>query len=330
MVRRNILGCAMLIAAIVHTTDATAVSAEDTYPNRQIHLIVAFPPGGGVDGVARRLAEQLGQQLKQTVVVENKPGAGGNLAAGLVANAKPDGYTLLYTAYAGQVIAKASNAPLKFDPIEDLAPVAFTASSSVSLVVRNDLPVNSYQEFIAYARKHPGKLNFGTNGVGSSYHLALERIKAEEDVQIVHIPFQGGAPAQAAVMGGQVDAIFATITQALPAIQAGKLKPIALASAPRSPLLPNIPTIAESGLPSYNQASNTAIFAPKGTPSAIVDKLNKAATVAMHSEEMKKMMTAEGIIYPGEFSPNQFAELLQKDVVDMRKLIKRRELSFYK
>lgn len=330
MVRRNILGMSMLLSAIVLATATAPVIAKDSYPNRQIHLLVAFPPGGGVDGVARRLAEQLGKDLKQTVVVENKPGAGGTLAAGIVANAKPDGYTLLYTAYAGQVIAKASDAQLKFDPIDDLAPVAFTASSSVALVVRNDLPVSSYQEFIAFAKEHPGKLNFGTNGVGSSYHLALERIKAQEDVEIVHIPFQGGGPAQTAVMGGQVDAIFATITQALTAIRSGKLKPIALASSPRSPLLPDVPTIAESGLPNYNQASNTAIFAPKGTPSSVIDRLNHAASKVMRSEEMQKVMKAEGIFYPGPLSPAQFSELLHKDVADVKALISLRNLSFYK
>lgn len=319
------------IAALAIAGLALTVSvayAQVAYPSRPITLVVAFPPGGGVDNVARRIGELLGKSLKQTVIIENKPGAGGNLAGGIVSNARPDGYTLLYTAYAGLIIAKALGTPLKFDPMTDLTPVVFAASSSVALVVRPDLPVKNYQEFIAYAKKNPGKLNFGSNGVGSSYHLALEKIKAEENVDIVHVPFQGGMPSQLAVMGGQIDAIFASITQANPSIKSGKLKAIALASSPRSPLLPDVPTIAESGLPKYNQASNTGIFVPAGTPQAIIDRINQEVGKAMTDPGLKEALAAEAVSFPGKNSPAEFGKLLTEEFTDLAALIKQRNLTF--
>jgi tripartite-type tricarboxylate transporter receptor subunit TctC len=324
--------CARGLCAIALSGLALAAGtayAQSNYPSQPITMVVAFPPGGGVDNVARRLAEQLTKSIGQTVVIENKPGAGGNIAAGVVANSHPDGYTLLFTAHAGLVIAKASKASLKFDPIKDLAPVSFVASSAVAMVVRPDFPANNYREFIAYAKKNPGKINFGSNGVGSSYHLALEKIKLEEGVDIVHVPFQGGAPSQTAVMAGDIDGIFASLTQSYPSIKAGKLKPIALAGKTRSPLLPDVPTISEAGsLPNYDQSSNTSVFVRAGTPPEIIAKLNSAIDKAMSQPSTKEFLDREGVTYPGAMSPADFGKQLAADVADLESLIKRGNLSF--
>jgi len=306
-----------------------AALAQADYPSHSITMIVAFPPGGGVDNVARRLAEEMSKTLGQTMVIENKGGAGGNIAAGAVANSKPDGYTLLFTAHAGLVIAKATKAKLAFDPVKDLAPVTFVASSAVALTCRNDFPANSYQEFIAYAKKNPGKINFGSNGVGSSYHLALEKIKLDEGVNIVHIPFQGGMPSQIAMMGGEIDCIFASLTQSYPALQAKRIKPIAIAGKNRTPLLPDVPTIAEAGsLPKYDQSSNTSLFVRAGTPPEIIAKLNAAAQKAMTQPNMKTFLDREGITYPGDMPPAEFGKQITDDVAELESLIKRGNLSF--
>jgi tripartite-type tricarboxylate transporter receptor subunit TctC len=320
----HMLGAAVVVAAAL---GMTGIAAAADFPTKRMTMVVAFPPGGGVDNTARLIAHRLGENLKQTVIVENRPGAGGNIAAGVVAKAAPDGHTILFTAHAGIVIAKATKTPLPFDPMKDLTPVAFPAYSLVGLLVNPNSPIQDFKDFIAHAKANPGKMNFGTNGIGSSYHIALEKIKADAGVNIVHVPFQGGNPSMQALLGGQIDAIFASVTQSIGQINAGKLRLIALASNRKTPLFPNVQTIAESGiLPGYDQSSNYGIFAPAGTPVEIINKLNAEIARAVQDPAVKAAMDKEGVNYPGDLSAKEFAALLKKDLNETESLIKRAKL----
>ncbi|WP_019561953.1 Bug family tripartite tricarboxylate transporter substrate binding protein [Caldimonas manganoxidans] len=261
-----------LCAALLGVAAAASVPAQD-YPTQPIRLIVSFPPGGAADVIGRTIANGLGEAFKQTIVVENRPGANGNIGADAVAKAAPDGYTLLMSS-GGTVTANPFLfSKMSFDPEKDLTPVASAAVVRPYLMVHPSLPVNTVQEFIAYARANPGKLSYGSAGNGSSLHLAGEMLKRDAKIEATHVPYRGAAPALNDLLAGQVHFMFDS-GPGLKHAQAGKLKLLAVGSAQRSPQVPHVPTLAESGLPGFDADTVFGVYAPAGTPTAIVNKLN--------------------------------------------------------
>ncbi|EWM49969.1 tripartite tricarboxylate transporter receptor family protein [Bordetella holmesii 35009] len=257
--------------------------AQAAYPDHPITLVVPFPPGGPTDALARRLAEGLKDQLGQTVVVENRGGAGGNIGSEYVARAKPDGYTLLFGTSGPLAINVSLYKNQNYDPRTSFTPIARIGHLPNILVVHPSVPAKNEQELIAYARSHPDKLSYASSGNGASSHLAGVLFNNMAQTRILHVPYKGTGPALNDLVGGQVSMSFTDILTALPFVQSGKLRPIGLASADRSASLPDLPTLAEQGLPGYDVSVFFGIVAPKGTPPEIVDKLNNAFVNTLES-----------------------------------------------
>ena len=248
--------------------------AADGYPSRPIRMIVAYPPGGGTDQVGRVMADQLSQTLGQNVVVDNRGGATGNIGTELAARAVPDGYTLLMGNVAPNAVNVSLFKKLGFDPVRDFAPVSLVAVTPNILVTNPSIPVKTVKELIAYAKAKPGALNFPSAGVGSSSHLAGEMLKSMTGISMVHIPFKGGGPALVAVIAGEVQIMFATMPAAMPHVKSGKVKPVAVTTTKRSQAMPDLPTIAESGVKGYEASTWYGLLAPARTPQAIVTRLH--------------------------------------------------------
>jgi tripartite-type tricarboxylate transporter receptor subunit TctC len=265
----------------------------DDYPSRPIRLIIPFPPGGSNDVVGRIVANQLGQKLGQTVFVDNRTGAGGIVGTDVAAKATPDGYTLLIISIAHAVdpfIYK--NEP--FDPIKDFAPVAILATGTNVLTVNPDVPVHSLKELLDLAKSKPGFLNYASAGIGSFQNLSGELFKLLAGVDIVHVPYKGGGPSMLAVIAGEAQVMFSSIVQTVPNIQAGRLRALATGGAARSPILPDLPTIAEAGVPNYVASDWWGILAPAGTPAPIIDKLYGTIEEVLRSEDTKRNLDQQG------------------------------------
>lgn len=310
------------LSGLVLTFGMTSIHAQQAYPNGPIRMVVGYSAGGTTDILARSLGEQLGKILGQTIIVDNKPGAASNIGAAFVAQAKPDGYTLYMATVASHGINPALyRGKLTFDPIKDFAPVSLVASIPLMLVVNPKLPVKSISELIAYAKKNPGKLNYASSGNGSPGHLAAAVFNNGTKVDIVHIPFKGGNPANASVLAGETQMTFATVPGALPHVKSGKLIPLGVTTKQRSSELPNVPTIAESaGLPSYDISTWNALLAPKGTPEAIVAKLNAAVVEAMKSPELRKRFEKEGAM-PMTSTPKELNTFIVAEVERWGKVV---------
>ncbi len=262
------------MASIALAAFATLAPAQTPYPSKPIRIVVPFPAGGTTDILARAVAQRLTETLGQSVVVDNRPGAGGNIGAELVAKAAPDGYTLLMGTVGTHAINASLYAKMPYDHVRDFAPIILVAGVPNVLVVNPALPVNSVQELIAYGKANPGKLNFASSGNGTSIHLSGELFKTMTGVQMAHVPYKGSSPALVDLMGGQVQLMFDNLPSALPQIKAGKLKALAVTSAQRSTALPDVPTVIESGLPGFEASSWFGLLAPAGTPKDIIAKLN--------------------------------------------------------
>jgi len=280
---------------------APTVHAADNYPQQPITLIVGYAPGGATDIVARLMAKSLSDTFKQPVVVENRSGFGSNLGAEAAARAKPDGYTLLVGSIAN-TINRALYKKLNYDLKTDFEPVAMLASITNMLVVHPSVPVHSVQEYIAAARKDPGKLTCASSGNGSSIHLSCELFKMVTGTDILHVPYRGSGPAVIDLLGGQVDSMFDNLPSSLQHVQAGKLRVLGVTSPERIAQLPEVPTLMESGLADFAVQSWFAVMAPKGTPSAIVTKLNEAINAALASDAMQQSYAASAFMLPA--TPN--------------------------
>lgn len=256
------------------TVGAASAGPADAYPDRPIHLVVPFAPGGGADTNARKIAEPWAKVLGQPIVVENKPGAGGTVGAGFVSHATPDGYTLLYTTPGQQMTGPYLFKDLSYDPFKDLVSVGKLTEGANVLVVTKTLPVKSVGKLIKYAKAHPGKLGFASSGVGSTSHLAGELFKQEAGVDIFHVPYRGTGPALNDVIGGQVPMTIDTLSVYLPHIKAGEVRALGVSTLQRSEMAPDIPAIAET-LPGFEAFPINYITAPAGTPASIIAKLNK-------------------------------------------------------
>lgn len=301
----------MLLIALALLVAPRAASAADDYPTRSIRLIIPFPPGGSNDVVGRIIANQLGKQLGQQVFVDNRSGAGGVVGSDLAAKAAPDGYTLLVVSIAHAVDPWHYKTP--FDPVKDFAPVSIFATGTNVLTVNPKLPVHSVQELLAYAKEKPGVLNYASAGIGSFQHLSGELFKLESGTDIVHVPYKGGGPAMLAVIAGEDQVMFSSIVQTVPSIQSGQLRALATGGEQRSPILPDLPTIGESGVPGYVATNWWGVVAPQGTPAPIIDKLHAAVAEVLKSADTKKYLDNEGAA-PVEMSSAAFGKFIQDEI----------------
>ena len=305
--RSGILLCAVGLA--VHAASATA----QTYPNRTIRMVVGFTPGGGTDIMARLIASTLPDVLGQPVVVENRPGAATNIANEMVARSAPDGYTLLVCTSV-VAINMALYKKLPYDTVRDFAPVSLFAESPNVVVVSNKVAARTLQELVALARAQPGVLNYSSAGSGTSQHMSGELLKLRTGTDIVHVPFKGTAPSLTAVMGGDVDISFANIPAIIQHVKAGRLRPLALSGDRRSELMPEVPTVAEAGVPGGTVGVWYGVLAPAATPREIVDTLARAIMKIAHSPEMKQRLAEQGAEAVGS-TPEAFGKLLREEVV---------------
>jgi tripartite-type tricarboxylate transporter receptor subunit TctC len=298
---------------------ANAESAE-AFPSKSIRLIVPFAAGGGGDGAARPLAQELSARLGQQVIIDNRGGAGGVIGMEMAASAAPDGYTLLFTT-AGFAAMPALHSNLPFDPVKDFAGVIIAESGIYILVINPAVPLKSVKDLIAYAKAHPGKLDFASAGTGSTIHLAGELFQSMTQIKMVHVPYKGAAPALTDVVGGQVQTMFASALNALPMIKAGKLRAVAVTSGARSTLAPDLPTIAESGVPGFEVTGWYGIAAPVRVPIAVVRKLNTDANHALKSPELAQLLRAQGLETVGG-RPEEANTLLKNDVARWTRLMR--------
>ncbi|MFC4275469.1 tripartite tricarboxylate transporter substrate binding protein [Achromobacter aloeverae] len=306
---------ALLSAAGAHAADAGAAS----YPDKPIRIILGFPAGGGSDVLLRSITPGLAQELGQPVIVDNRPGAGGNLAMEAVARAEPDGYTLLMGS-PGLATNPFLYKTLTFDPIKDFAPIGMVGSVQNALIVQPSLHIDSVAELVRYAKAHPGVLNVASSGTGTSLHLAAELFKRDTGVNIVHVPYRGGAPAMTDLLGGRVDMMFNVLPQALPQVKAGKLKALAVTGAVRSPTLPDVPTMEEAGVKGYTATTWNGLLAPAGTPPAIVNKINAALNRVLAAPATKKIFDDMGQdVVMG--TPAEFAQLIKDETAKWKVVI---------
>lgn len=295
-------------------------AAAQNFPERSVRFVVPYPPGGFNDTLARVSADKLGKMWNQTVVVENKPG--GNTTVGNVSVAKgpADGYSILITPLPFSALPGLYRSNLPYDALKDFQPVVWAGSTMNALVVRNELPVNNVQELIEYARKNPGKLNYGSTGSGSSNHLSMELFMKMTGVKLAHIPYKGSAPAVTALLGGEIDALFDNVPNVLQQIKAGKMKAIGVSGLQRAVLLPDVPTIAESGVPGYEVNVWFGMQVPAATPRPVVDKLNRDIVTLLKEPDVVKRFRDQGVEVVAS-TPEQFSKLVQSEVVKWTQLI---------
>jgi tripartite-type tricarboxylate transporter receptor subunit TctC len=299
-------------------------AAAQTFPTKPIRLVVPYPPGGPLDTAARALAERCKDTLG-VIVVENRPGAGGNLGVDQVAKSPADGHSLVIGAVATHAINPWLFSKLPYDPVKDFAPITLIAHVPNVLVLTAEraqqLGVRTARDLVEYARRNPGRLNYASGGNGSAGHMAGELLKAQARVSAVHIPYAGAAPAQLGLLAGQTDFMFDNLASATPQIKAGKLFALAVTTARRASSMPEVPTMAESGLPGFDVSTWFGVFAPAGTPPAVVARLNEAFTTALRSSEMRERlarMSAE----PAPMSPEQFAQLVRSELAKYEKVVR--------
>jgi tripartite-type tricarboxylate transporter receptor subunit TctC len=293
--------------------------AHAAYPDRIIKIVVPFAPGGGTDVVARTLAQEMAKDLGVSVIIENKPGAGTIIGTQSVATSEPDGYTLLMGTFANAV-NPGLYAKLPYDQHRDLAAVALVARSFSIVVVNPKSPIKSVADLIAAAKADPDKLSYGTYGTGTSAHLAGELFKHMANVNLTTVPYKGSAPAITDLMGGQIQVMFTTVASAASLVEGGQLRALAVTSAERSPAFPNLPTVAEAGVPGYDAEAWYGLFAPAKTPPEIIDRLNKAAASAVKADTFKKLSVNEGLMLTAS-PPSELDRYFREEEDRWRKVI---------
>ncbi len=298
-----------------------AISAYAQYPNKPIKMVVPFPPGGTTDILARAVAADLQKSLGQPVIVDNKAGAGGNIGSDYVAKSAPDGYTLLMGTVGTHAINVSLYPKMPYDAVKDFAPVSLVAGVPNVLVAAPNYPVNSVKDLIDVAKKSPDTVTFASSGSGTSIHLSGELFKQLAGVQMTHVPYKGSSAALPDVMSGQVNVMFDNAPSVMQQIKGGKLKAIAVTSSKRSPALPNVPTIVESGVAGFEASSWFGVLAPAGTPKEIVDRLSQSIAKALQTTEMKDRLAAQGADAVGN-SPEQFAAHIKSEIDKWAKVVK--------
>lgn len=299
---------------------ATSFAVAQPYPDKSIRAVLPFPPGGGTDGMARVILPRMSQGLGQPIVIDNRAGAGGVLAADIVAKSAPDGYTILFASSTG-VTATPSLYKLPYDSIKDFAPITLLATASFILAVHPQVAANSVSQLVTLAKAKPGSLNYASGGVGSPLHLNAELFKSRASVNLVHIAYKGGVPAVTAVLAGEAQVIFGSFATTLPQAKAGRLRALAVTSPARSPLLPELPTMIESGYRGFNVQAWNSLEAPAGTPAPIIQRLYNEAAKAIQLQEVIDLMNKIGYT-PAHTTPQQYAEQRRVETAMWAKVIK--------
>jgi tripartite-type tricarboxylate transporter receptor subunit TctC len=300
----------------------TAAVAQSDYPNRPIKLIVGFAPGGSTDIVGRIVAQKLGERLGQTVVVENRAGAGGTIGADVAAKAPPDGYTLTLGTTSTHAIAPGAYSKLPYNPVTDFTQISLVAITPYLLVVNPQVQARNLDEFIALAKSQPGKMNYASAGNGTATHLAMEMLKDAAKIDLVHVPYKGNAPADVAILAGEVQAVFGSMPALLQNTKANKVRPLAVGTATRSPALPEVPTVAEQGYPGFEAALWLGIMGPADMPKPVVDRLYREIVAIVATPDFKAAMDANGAEPLGSKSPEEFREMLRGQVDKYGKITK--------
>ena len=310
---RIILACAF--AAISFTANS------QVYPNKVVRIVVPFPPGGSTDLLARKLGEKLQASMGQPVIVENKPGAGGAVGSEFVAKAPPDGYTLLMGVTGSHGISVSLNLKLPYHPLRDFAPISMVVSAPLVVVVGPGFPANTLAEYVAYAKAHPEQVTHSSPGNGTSMHLTGEMFNLAAGTKLVHVPYKGSAGAVNDLIGGQVQSMFGDFLVVLPQVKAGRIKALAVTSARRHQLLPDVPTVSESGYPGFEALSWQGLFAPAGTPPDIVAKLNVETVRALASDDFRDAFAKQGFLVGGS-TPAEFRAFIESEIPKWARIIK--------
>jgi tripartite-type tricarboxylate transporter receptor subunit TctC len=311
---------ARLAAALVIGLMGTAAHAQGNWPAKPITLIVPYAPGGYTDSVGRITAQYLEKALGVNVVVENKAGAGGIVGTAFVAKATPDGYTLCVCSVGAVSVAPLAQ-KVAYDPRKDLAPVSLVSTIPQTVIVKNALPIKSVADLVSYAKANPGALKYGSSGAGGLMHYSVALFQVRTGTKMVHVPFRGGAPATAAVVSGEVDLSFTNMTDALPQMEAGTLRAIAVTSTARSPFAPNLPTIGEAGVPNFSAESWNGIIAPPGTPEPILDRLAKVLGEMAKDPEVQKAMAKVGATAVSN-TPAEYRKTIEQEMAQWTELVK--------
>jgi tripartite-type tricarboxylate transporter receptor subunit TctC len=310
----NIIFAAALAAGL-------AIANAQGYPNKLVRIVVPFPPGGSTDLLARKLAEKLQVSLGQSFIVENKPGAGGAVGSEFVAKAPADGYTLLMGVTGSHGISVSLNPKLPYHPLRDFAPVSMVVSAPLVVVVGPGFPANTLAEYVAYAKAHPEQVTHSSPGNGTSMHLTGEMFNLSAGTKLVHVPYKGSAGAVNDLIGGQVQSMFGDFLVVLPQVKAGRIKALAVTSLKRHPLLPDVPTVAESGYPGFEALSWQGLFAPAGTPAEVVAKLNAETVKALASDDFREVFAKQGFLVAGS-TPAEFRAFIESEIPKWARIIK--------
>ncbi|KRI00284.1 tripartite tricarboxylate transporter substrate binding protein [Curvibacter sp. PAE-UM] len=296
--------------------------AQANWPTKPLTMVVGFAAGGATDAVARIIAKHLGDELKQNVVVDNKAGAGGNIATDFVARAEPDGHTLLLGSVGSLTVAPHMNAKLPYKPLQDFAPVTMAVVFSNVLVVKADLPVKTLADYVKLAKAQPGKLTYASPGIGGAGHLAGELLKIKADIDLTHVAYKGGGPAMLGLLGGEVDSFMSTPPTAGPHIKSGKIRALATTGAKRDPLMPDVPTVAEQGYPGFDTLNWYAYVVPAKTPKAVVDRLNQVLVRILKDPDVVKELEMKGLS-PSPGTPAELAAYMKREYDTWGQVVKK-------
>jgi len=318
--RRSRRVITLALAVLLVASTAAPAQTSTAYPVKPIRLIVPFAAGGPTDILARTIGQKLTQALGFQVIVDNRPGADGNIGTEIAAKSPPDGYTLLLATAGILTVNPSLHSRLPFDVVRDLAPIALAASITNVLIVHPSLPVKSVKDFIRLAQSRPGQLSYASSGTGSASHLAMELLKSTAHIDVVHIPYKGAAPGITDLIGGQVQVMLIGLPGALPAIKAGRLKALAVSSLRRSPAAPELPTIAEAGLPGFEVINWLGVLAAAGTSSDIIAKLNQEIDKALRQADVKERLVNQGFEVMGG-TPEQFAAYIKRETAKWAKVV---------
>jgi len=309
-----------VIAVVTLVALAAPASAQAPYPSRPIRIVVPYTAGTGIDVLARVIGQKLGDRLKVAVVVENRPGASGNIGTEAVAKAAPDGYTLLMTA-STHVTNAALQTSIPYDPVKSFTPIAPAAVGNLALVVHPAVPARSVQELVALAKAQPGKLNYASPGSGTPHHLAMELFKILAKVNVVHVPYKGGGPAMADLVGGQISGSFASMPSSIPFVRAGKLRALAVTAPKRSPAEPQVPTISEAGIPGFAVLDWQGLFTTGKTPPAIVNKLNAEVVRILALPDVVEKLAVAGVEIQTS-TPREWGDFVKSEIAKWGKVVK--------
>lgn len=298
-----------------------AAAFAQAYPSKPIRFIVPFTPGGGNDTIARLIGQKLTAATGQQVIIDNRPGAGGAIGAEAAAKSPADGYTIFLAGVATHGINPNLRKKLSYDPVKDFDAVSLIASSPLLVVVHPSLPVKSVKQLVALAKAQPGRINYASNGAGGSSHMAVELFKMMTGTNLVHIPYKGLAPALTELLSGEVQVMFSSAVAMLPQVKTGKLRAVAMTGAKRSPAIPDIPTVAEAGVPGYETGSWYGIVSPAGTPKPAIDRLSREVIAIIHTPDMTKRLEDEAIIPVGS-TPGEFSAHIQQELARWAKVIR--------